>query len=266
MKLKLNMVGGGFQHDICSSAWNSPKHVEWIKGEQTADISIFIDDAILLNPPIKGKRNFAWLAESPFFLSEVSTKISSSPIKNFVLENFETVFTCDKELLAKNPEFKYVIPTACPWVKERQIFEKFKGISIIASSKRHAPGHQLRHQIVEAYGSVMEVMGGGYRPIENKSEGLDQFMFSFAIENTSTRGYFTEKITDCFATGTIPIYWGDPDIGDYFNLDGIITLNDDFDITSLTRELYVSKMQAIQENYLIASDLIALKITCIYII
>jgi hypothetical protein len=38
-----------------------------------------------------------------------------------------------------------------------------------------------------------------------------------AVENSSHKGYCTEKIIQAFAAGTIPIYWGDPDIGTYFN-------------------------------------------------
>ena len=57
--------------------------------------------------------------------------------------------------------------------------------------------------------------------------------------------YFTEKLLDCFATGTIPVYLGAPDIGKYFNKDGIIDLTDEFYISD---ELYHSKMEAIKDN------------------
>lgn len=61
--------------------------------------------------------------------------------------------------------------------------------------------------------------------------------------------YFTEKILDCFATGTIPIYLGTKNIGNYFDSNGIITYTDDFDIKSLTPELYYSKMESINNNF-----------------
>jgi hypothetical protein len=73
-------------------------------------------------------------------------------------------------------------------------------------------------------------------------------MFSVAIENASYETYFTEKIQDCFATGTIPIYYGSPDIGKFFNTDGIILLNEDFDISMLTLELYYDKLEAVKDN------------------
>jgi hypothetical protein len=82
-----------------------------------------------------------------------------------------------------------------------------------------------------------------------KEFGLKQYMFSIAIENSSYRTYFTEKILDCFATGTIPIYWGSPDIGDHFNSDGIISFHDSFDINMLSEELYYSKIDAVKDNY-----------------
>ena len=60
---------------------------------------------------------------------------------------------------------------------------------------------------------------------------------------------FSEKITDCFMTGTIPIYYGIDNIGDYFNTDGIIKLTDDFNIEDLSFELYNSKLEAIKDNF-----------------
>ena len=50
-------------------------------------------------------------------------------------------------------------------------------------------------------------------------------MFSVTIENDKYETYYTEKLTDCFATGTIPIYWGCLNISQYFNPKGIVILN-----------------------------------------
>jgi hypothetical protein len=75
---------------------------------------------------------------------------------------------------------------------------------------------------------------------------------------------FTEKITNCFMCGTIPIYYGMNNIGDFFNSEGIIRLNDDFDINHLSFELYNSKIASIKENFnksntlLVAEDYIYL--------
>ena len=79
-------------------------------------------------------------------------------------------------------------------------------------------------------------------------------MFSVAIENASYESYFTEKVQDCFSTGTIPIYYGAPDIGKFFNPDGIISLTDDFDVSKLTSEMYYDKIDAVKENLEIVRD------------
>ena len=42
------------------------------------------------------------------------------------------------------------------------------------------------------------------------------------IENVPEPDCFTEKLLDCMLCGTLPIYYGPKNIGDYFNLDGII--------------------------------------------
>ena len=59
-RVKINMIGGGFQHEICSSAGSVPKLVEWDKGSHNANISIHIDQAIK-QPVNKNKKNYAWL-------------------------------------------------------------------------------------------------------------------------------------------------------------------------------------------------------------
>jgi hypothetical protein len=95
----------------------------------------------------------------------------------------------------------------------------------------------------------IDVFGRGINEIPNKEVGLKDYMFSFAVENDTYDTYFTEKILDCFATGTIPIYMGTKKVVEYFNPDGIIFFDGMFDISQLTEELYQSKMEAIKDNY-----------------
>jgi len=91
--------------------------------------------------------------------------------------------------------------------------------------------------------------------IEDKKDGLRDYCFSYTIENCSEQGYYTEKINDCFLTGTIPIYWGDPDIGNVYNTDGIIFL-DELDSSKITKKYYDSRIKVIEENYNIALNVI----------
>jgi hypothetical protein len=51
--------------------------------------------------------------------------------------------------------------------------------------------------------------------------------FQVVIENSSRNGYFTEKLIDCLITGTVPIYYGCPNLEDYgFNMGGILHCSD----------------------------------------
>lgn len=242
------MIGGGFQHAFSSCGWDHPEHVVWDKKDHEGSVSIHIDEAIISEKVDPNKTNIAWFAESPFFTKKYMDYFDSH-MSDYLYNSYDFIFSCDKEFVEKHPKVMYVPPTARPWVKEKRIFPKTQWASIIASPKREAPGHQLRHEIIAEYKDHLGVFGGGYRPIQDKGEGLNDFCYSFAIENVQADGYFTEKISDCFATGTIPIYWGDRTISRYFVEDGIIWLNDGFDPSLLTKELYDSKAEAIRENF-----------------
>ena len=52
------------------------------------------------------------------------------------------------------------------------------------------------------------------------------YKFSIAFENSSDPGYLCEKILEPLSVGTVPIYWGAPDVGDYINPECFINVND----------------------------------------
>lgn len=49
----------------------------------------------------------------------------------------------------------------------------------------------------------------------SKAETLSGYTFAICFENMILKGWITEKIFDCFFAGTIPVYWGAPEITDY---------------------------------------------------
>lgn len=51
----------------------------------------------------------------------------------------------------------------------------------------------------------------------NLLETYSQYDFVFALENTLKQGYITEKILNAFASGAVPIYWGDNIVEKFFN-------------------------------------------------
>ncbi|MCM1538314.1 MAG: glycosyltransferase family 10 [bacterium] len=64
------------------------------------------------------------------------------------------------------------------------------------------------------------------KPVPDKLEFQKRYKFSLTCENSSFKGYATEKLVDAFAAGTIPIYWGDPDIKELFNEKAFISCAD----------------------------------------
>jgi hypothetical protein len=139
--------------------------------------------------------------------------------------------------------------------------EKTKLCSMICSPKGMTTGHKLRLEVADSLKDKIDLFGGSHGSIRSgngigpngdwwrsKEDALAPYMFSIVFENATYSKYYTEKITDCFALGVIPIYWGTELISEDFNSDGIIKFNQDFDISSLTRELYESKREAIIDN------------------
>lgn len=244
-KLKINMIGGGFQHDISSSSGAIPKYVEWDK-TGSANISIHLDSAIQ-KATNKSKKNYAWILEGSSMIPNVITWIRSNIA--YIEKNFEFMFTYDKRLLSLSNKFKFVPLNSNPWIKDVKIHNKSKLISMIASNKNSSYGHKYRLQTLEKFKNKIDSFGVGRNFIKTKEEGLNDYYFSIAMENDNYPDLITEKVLDCFATGTVPIYWGTSAISEYFNDKGIITLTDDFKIEDLSPDLYFSKMEYIKDNF-----------------
>jgi len=62
------------------------------------------------------------------------------------------------------------------------------------------------------------------KEVVNKYQLLSQYKFALCFENCVYPGYITEKIFDCFIAGSVPIYWGAPDIENYMPADLFIDM------------------------------------------
>jgi len=54
---------------------------------------------------------------------------------------------------------------------------------------------------------------------------LSQYKFALCFENSSSPGYCTEKIVQAYLAGCIPVYWGDPEIANYFDPGSMVYVN-----------------------------------------
>ncbi|MEJ8566899.1 glycosyltransferase family 10 domain-containing protein [Elongatibacter sediminis] len=80
-----------------------------------------------------------------------------------------------------------------------------------------------RYRPVDSGGAVCNNMNGR---VNDKRALVCQSKFTIAFENSSRSGYSTEKIIEPLLYGSIPIYWGDPDISQDFNPACFINVHD----------------------------------------
>lgn len=260
-KKKINLVGGGFQHSPSTSGYE-PLYIEWVKNEQSSPVSIYVDDS-LKSSINNNTKNYGWLCESKTIIPNLYdwAKNNIEYLKN----NFNLVFTHDVELSKLSDIFALTQCSGKSFIKSGELYNKNKIVSMIASNKVMCEEHSYRQKIIKKFSGLCDHYGRGYNEILNKEDGLIDYCFSFSIENATYSNMFTEKITDCFMTATIPIYYGINNIGDFFNLDGIIILDDNFKIEDLSFDLYLSKIEAIKDNLkrskemLVAEDYIYIK-------
>jgi hypothetical protein len=249
---EINLIGGGFQHSPSTSGFE-PLYMKWVKGQQTAPISIYVDHDIKL-PINQDTKNYAWLVESKTINPSLYDWCSNNI--QYLKDNFISVFTHDVYLASTSSIFKITQCSGKSFIPNGDVYNKTKLVSMIASNKVMCAEHRIRQEMIDKYSSKCDHFGRGFNPILDKVDGIMDYCFSFAMENATYANMFTEKITDCFMTGTIPIYYGISNIGDFFNKDGIIMLDDNFKIEDLSVELYDSKIDAVNENFKLANDLL----------
>jgi hypothetical protein len=85
----------------------------------------------------------------------------------------------------------------------------------------------------------------------SKSDVLGGYTFSICFENMVLKGWVTEKLFDCFCAGTVPIYWGAPDIEDYVPSECFIDMRqfrDYGELRSFLKSLGESQVRRYREN------------------
>ena len=171
---------------------------------------------------------------------------------------FHRILTHNPGILASCPNARFT-PHGGNWLR-RQVdpdTPKTARISIIASRKASSEGHRLRHRLADwsrAAAADLDLLGGAYRRLDDKAAGHLPYFFSVVIENCREEGYFTEKIVDALLCGSLPVYWGAPDIERYFDPQGLVVCRTEAElreaICSLTPEDYWTRRDALGANRL----------------
>ena len=254
MKQKINMIGGGFRHCGGTNAFILPKKVEWNINDESAPISFHIDSSIFMQPN-PNKKNYGMLCEGSHIIHNVVDAVK----KNIhVLEQYyELIFTHDVSLLKLSSKMALIPPSSTSWILEgdRKIYKKSKNVSMVASKKVMCTEHHYRQLVAKKYQDKIDLFGRGRKTeIKDKIDGVRDYRFSIAMENNCYNNAYSEKISDCFCVGTIPIYFGPPVVNEIFNPDGIIDIKN-FSLNDLTEDLYNDKIEAVKENYHIACNM-----------
>jgi len=226
-------------------------------------VSVFVDNlgddyTLGLNP-----YNFLFILEPNELFGLHDAAIYNS-------HKFSAIFTWSKKILDACPNACF-FPFGVSWLDEKFIEEmktkekKFE-VSYLCGNKKMIEGHFLRHRLYHRKEEItipkkwfytlpdysykeQRILGD----LSQKKVVWEESMFSICIENSSHHGYHTEKIIDAFLSKTVPIYHGCKDIGNFYNVDGIIICQDENKIiekvNQLTPEDYYNRKKAIDENY-----------------
>jgi len=211
----------------------TPNHSgEWDGIQFTFDPVTECDYLVSLNPPrvkVTGKcpPNHKWLlTQEPPVDHYEWHKNGFAP--------FDKVFTQHEN----DGRAKHLIHEhgALPWHIGRSFDElvtlqpgnKIDQISTVTSNAYSRPGHKARYDLIQYLREEqfdLALFGKGIRWIDDKFDGIYPYKYSIAIENSFYPHYWTEKLSDCLLSWTMPVYAGCPNITDYFPEEALIIID-----------------------------------------
>lgn len=144
---------------------------------------------------------------------------------------FKRIYTWNDGLVDHNKYHKFYYPVRHNMKRSSDTFDEKKLCVMITAYKSSHHTNQLyteRANMVrffeQEHPDEFDLFGydwpSGIRvyrgTIADKLEKVSHYKFSIAYENIKDEpGYVTEKMFHCFAAGTVPIYWGAPNIYEY---------------------------------------------------
>ena len=91
-----------------------------------------------------------------------------------------------------------------------------------------------KYKRVDSGGRYMNNVGGA---VSDKLKFCRDYKFNIAFENSSCRGYTTEKIMEAYVAQTVPIYYGNPNIEADFRADSMVRVMGEDDIGRAVEEI-----------------------------
>lgn len=225
----VNLFDFNFRQSVCSVAYQTPQYIEYVRDRLDFDgVTLFTDGYINDGSVdrVRSRYKIAWLRE-PYCLHPDIYQAAM-----FNAPKFDFVLTYYQPFLEMEPERFRFCPYAGTWIDRQDwgIKPKSKLCSMLIGDKMSTRGHQIRHEIadmIEREGYDVDFYGSRGTPVgygqETKLKVLSDYCFSIVTETCREDNLFTEWLLDCFAVGTVPIYWGAPNIDRFFNDDSVLS-------------------------------------------
>ncbi len=181
-----------------------------------------------------------------------------SKVSNRFLQQFSHLVTCDRDIVHDNKIYENWLTWYVGIIVEKKnnrhkfqkkinldydklssikIPDKKNRISIIMSNKNFSEGHKKRIKFVDQLKKLpiakhIDIFGHGYNDIPDKWDAIAPYKYHIVLENSVQQDYWSEKLADSFLGFTVPIYYGCPNIHDYFNKDSLFLIDiEDVDAT-----------------------------------
>lgn len=229
-----------------------PTYFKWVKDRP--DLPTFYTYTECANIGDENDKH-AVLLESTGIISAYNKHVYNNADK------FNLVFTHSSAMLKSLKQSRW-IPGGGIWIGtqwgggEIAISPKNKLCSMVSSSKTMTNLHKERlvlAQLLYKHNKNIDVYGDMFGGFVKASTYLSDYMFSIIYENYVDELYFTEKILNCFAVGTVPIYVGAKNIGSVFNQKGVISCRNASEVLSIisniSHNMYSDMMPAIIDNH-----------------
>lgn len=244
---------------------NIDKNWPAIEIEYDKPVDLFIDSFMGFDNN-KNSYKILWVKEAE----------AISGFKKLAIDNhkyFDAILTYDEDILnICNNSHMMLFGTS--WVHNYKITKKEFSISHLTGHKNWTIGHKIRQEIykrqneilisknfyISSYGTIINDYEN--KILLDKKEPLFNSEFHICIENSIQKNYFTEKLIDCLITKTIPIYFGCPNIGDFFDTRGMFIAHNTDEVIQISNSLndktYKKMLSFIERNYILAKPFVTI--------
>jgi hypothetical protein len=226
--IELQIVDTSFAHDVGTVARVKPLYIKWKRDDLDAQKPVFFCNESLeflayrhWNGEVSGL-----LYESPAILPKVYDLVPT------FVDKLKYLYTPNADLMRAYPHKVRYIPGGGVWGSDLSSpgdgitpIKEFL-VSMLSSTKTMCGLHEYRLAIANVLRQSAELGSHIFihRPPDyiNPFDTLEKYCFSVVIENHISDNYFTEKLLNCFAVGTIPIYFGARKIDNFFDSTAIL--------------------------------------------